>query len=495
MAASSFRTNNLIVSGTMSGNGNITEIDTSSTQGNAGNANYWLKVAECISDSGDKAQATIHVSLEGKNGDFRCSGIVYLRHGGQYTSFYEISVDLIDSPNSPNTQDNTDFVLTHGYDAGKYKSQLWVRSNETFQKCYATIVSGTRQPNEIYVNFYELTPGSTWASSITSLGTDLIATYTNRIFNDLSIARASVTSILDLKDGLIVTGNIYVKNDNNNGFNIGTENNFMLSAQGNIRMVIDNDNDTSNGYFTVEGPSNSFNLISYDDGRNILNYNKNVLGDFWYKGSTSESLLHVDAGENSVAIGASELIPFSMSGVGHDVLVYLSGSTNTKDSSTRGVTLVAGDLVVSGSLYGNTLIERVLFQNPTLSGNGSYFPPDDSTGEASNTPNNLSFYIAESRIIIDKVKIRFNTFTGGPAGDITISLHKGNNGSVSVSGTPSTSATLTQTFSTDTIYSFIFPNEGNNIVNEDQVWTLNIKSTTLDMPTANLHALIYYRRI
>jgi len=194
-------------------------------------------------------------------------------------------------------------------------------------------------------------------------------------------------------------------------------------------------------------------------------------------------------------IGETEGTLLSSPGNASDVRILLSGSAGSKDGATRGVTLVTGDLVVSGSVYGNTLIERGLFQNPTLSGAGSFFPPDDSINEGG--ANNLNFYLADSKIIVEKVKIRFNSYTAGgaPVDNLTLSLHVGSNGDVTVSGTAQdTSSIDSASFATNTIHTFEFT--GNNIVEEDQIWTISIKSTTgIIMSSTNVHFLIYYRRI
>ena len=380
--ASSFRTNNLIVSGTMSGNGSITEIDTSSVSGNASNANYWIKVAECISDAGDKAQAEIHVSLEGRASAVRCSAIVYLRHGGSQTSHYSISVDLIDTSLTPNTQDNTDFILT--YDTSSRKSQLWVRSNETFQKCYATIVSGTRQPNESFVNFYELTPGSTWAASITSLGTDLTATYTNRKFN-------AITRDLILTGNMETTGDISLLANSSLRFNNPGQNDQSVLGNNNV-ITLDGDLGV-----ILKGNSYVYHNIN-DENANLFtstyavfnNANSNI--DFRVRGGSSNSLVNADAGEDAIAIGASELNPLTTTGIGQDVLVYLSGSSGTKNSSTRGVSLVSGDLVTSGAAY----LQNDLF----LTGN-IYMTA--ASGDQINWENENDFVLTAQNKIVLKV--------------------------------------------------------------------------------------------
>jgi hypothetical protein len=80
--------------------------------------------------------------------------------------------------------------------------------------------------------------------------------------------------------------------------------------------------------------------------------------------SNANGTIFVDSADDSVIIGhegfdaspaASEV-----SGYGSDVKVYISGTIGSKDTSTRGVTLIAGDSIVSGTLYAPTAISGSL---------------------------------------------------------------------------------------------------------------------------------------
>jgi hypothetical protein len=60
----------------------------------------------------------------------------------------------------------------------------------------------------------------------------------------------------------------------------------------------------------------------------------------------------------STAIRGGESAVDSPSDKGTDVFFYVSGSEGSKDSATVGTALFGGDVVVSGTLYGSTFIER-----------------------------------------------------------------------------------------------------------------------------------------
>ncbi len=98
-------------------------------------------------------------------------------------------------------------------------------------------------------------------------------------------------------------------------------------------------------------------------------------------GESNQGLIYIDAADNSILFGGQNLgtgefggspttnRPADVAtalGYGDDVKILLSGSRGTKDTSTRGVTLVTSDLVVSGNLY--TSSSHKTFTRETLKG-------------------------------------------------------------------------------------------------------------------------------
>ena len=98
-------------------------------------------------------------------------------------------------------------------------------------------------------------------------------------------------------------------------------------------------------------------------------------------GESNQGLIYIDAADNSILFGGQNLGTGEFGGLpttnrpadvaaalgyGSDVKILLSGSVGTKDTSTRGVTLVTSDLVVSGNLY--TSSSHKTFTRETLKG-------------------------------------------------------------------------------------------------------------------------------
>jgi hypothetical protein len=160
------------------------------------------------------------------------------------------------------------------------------------------------------------------------------------------------TGSLSISEGdLILTGALYMTNPSGDEIVFDTESNFKIAANNNVEISLDADDDSaSNTYFNISSPNGS-NFISYKDASTYLNLNRQTTGDFSVRGSTSFNLLHTDAGENAVAISETASTPFTRTGVGTDVLTSIYGVDSSKDGATRGVTLIQGDHVVSGSTH------------------------------------------------------------------------------------------------------------------------------------------------
>lgn len=65
----------------------------------------------------------------------------------------------------------------------------------------------------------------------------------------------------------------------------------------------------------------------------------------------SSRLMIVDSTSMSGTSGAVNSLSFLTTSVGNDVFLYVSGSKNTRGNSSNGVTVLAGDVVISGTLY------------------------------------------------------------------------------------------------------------------------------------------------
>lgn len=92
----------------------------------------------------------------------------------------------------------------------------------------------------------------------------------------------------------------------------------------------------------------------FDSTKTIFNFNREDI-DFRVNTDDYQGTLFIDANDNTIIMGNQDFdaspTAAEVSGYGTDVKLYLSGTTGTKDSATRGVTLIAGDLVTSGATH------------------------------------------------------------------------------------------------------------------------------------------------
>ena len=125
-----------------------------------------------------------------------------------------------------------------------------------------------------------------------------------------------------------------------------------LDVESSLVVHLDYDSDNSNSYFGTKNGGGTFNQVFYEDGRAFFNYGRQSTGDFIVNGDTKYGLIFVDAGADAVALGSSTDSSPAWSefkDTGTDVKVLLSGTIGSIGGVSRGITLNAGDLVVSGS--------------------------------------------------------------------------------------------------------------------------------------------------
>ncbi len=159
------------------------------------------------------------------------------------------------------------------------------------------------------------------------------------------------TGSIESNGDLILTGGIYMTNGSGDEVNWESETNFVLSAQNSIQFKLDSDNDTSGAQFMITDHAGNTQHIFYEDGRAIFNNSQNSPGSLSVKGSTDLGLFLADLNNNVAGLGSTTNVIVGRPGIGTDVKVLLSGTVGSLNTSTRGTTLNAGDLVVSGATH------------------------------------------------------------------------------------------------------------------------------------------------
>ena len=209
-----------------------------------------------------------------------------------------------------------------------------------------------------------------------------------------------------LQNDLFLTGNIYMTNASGDEINWENESDFVLTAQNKIVLKVDNDGDSSNSGVQVKDSGGSIQHILYEDGRAIFNNNLNSAGSLSVRGSTDYGLVLADLTNNIIGLGAFTNTINTIPGLGSDVKVLLSGSTGTKDTPTRGVTLVSGDMVVSGTTYfpSDVVVDantRVYFDGTGNSGFGGPYIYGNTVALNIDGDNRLSLRYDDDLYVLD----------------------------------------------------------------------------------------------
>ena len=188
-----------------------------------------------------------------------------------------------------------------------------------------------------------LAGGATSGDATLNIDNSVVATLTGSQFS----GNVGITGSLGASQG-VFTDTITSRNSNTN---------MEIHSEGSISLVLDTTNDLSARYLIIKNGDGSAEHYMGDTGEVWFNFGRVSSGDFQVRGSSDYGLIFSDAGENAVALGWDGNSNPEWSGLtetGTDVKILLSGSAGSKDTSSRGVTLVAGDLVVSGTIYDGT---------------------------------------------------------------------------------------------------------------------------------------------
>lgn len=225
---------------------------------------------------------------------------------------------------------------------------------------------------------------------------------------------------------------------------IETDNTLQINADNTVQITVNNSSAADNVELITLDAENA--RISLKPQKTQINSNYQD-SDFLVggNGEANQGLIYVDGADNSILIGGQNLgfleiegnqTPADVAaalGYGSDVKILLSGSVGTKDTSTRGVTLVTSDLVVSGNIYdqnGHGVVKQIdkgQFVAGTVSSNTKYFLPEDSEVESSAT-SYRNTYVAPYSGSIEKLIIRGGgntTLSFSPFVGLTGSLHIG----------------------------------------------------------------------
>ena len=197
---------------------------------------------------------------------------------------------------------------------------------------------------------------------------------------------------------VVISGSLYPGNNNLLSMtgSLGIDGDLNLETGHKIYLNADGDNDvflysTSGNDITIDGDDNVSLLadtqIQFNGSTNnvLVNATKFHINTAQTDVDTiintnNYVAFYADGNDETIIIGNQELLvpdpgnpgfniadtPSQITGYGNDVRVLIDGQSSTKDSSTRGVTLLKGDVVVSGTLYDGS--GNIIDATPTVTG-------------------------------------------------------------------------------------------------------------------------------
>jgi hypothetical protein len=194
-------------------------------------------------------------------------------------------------------------------------------------------------------------------------------------------------------------------------------------------LVITSNRQVGVGQFGWEGKSGGGGQVPYGTGENFPGRELDVSG----------------------SMRVSHYAEFGGDAAGTDNNFFVTGSVGSKDTATKGTAVFAGDVVVSGSFYGN--YRQITYNKFNRGDSNEFFPRFNSNG--SNTSageNNIFLAPADGKLKYAMLRTRL------AAGNTTVSLHKANTGTtIANSGFDSVLETISvSSLAAETSYQFIF---------------------------------------
>ena len=209
--------------------------------------------------------------------------------------------------------------------------------------------------------------GSTVGSSTTFVTDNtVVAHLTGSEFNGPVGITGSLGVVGDLS--LAAYDPIYFNGKGGDVSIVGGPNNLTLDGDDNVILNADNGVILRGGTNNDTSADNSLLVGTTATTHNFGNLDINHI----FK-TANHTTLFIDGGDESVIIGAdrnlSHASEMSLRGYGADVKLMLSGTVGSKDTANRGVVLIPGDTVISGTLYGPTGIRNIKDANEGLKNN------------------------------------------------------------------------------------------------------------------------------
>ena len=157
----------------------------------------------------------------------------------------------------------------------------------------------------------------------------------------------TVSPAVEIDGTLILSGNIHAG---------ASDGDLTINSEGEIILNADSNGNSAEA-IRFKFADTQHHAFTETQGA-VFNLGRLSAIDFSVRGDNDYASIFVDAGEDAVALGWSGVDSSpawsELTETGTDVKILLSGTVGSRGGSTRGTTLVAGDLVISGNLHGGS---------------------------------------------------------------------------------------------------------------------------------------------
>ena len=283
----------------------------------------------------------------------------------------------------------------------------------------------TRDFRSQQIRISQIIASGTTAGSA-SPGPSLLIYSSSKATNDQGSYSATMLSNVDNRAWLFISGSTNTDDGQNISFggNVGVSGSLtgssfatfpgtsleLTSAQDITINATDDVIIKSNNVEFIQAKNDTQDEVVINDGSADI--------DFRVESNTLQSAIHVNANQDLIILGRAgapaDLLPGSTPAVGTDVKVVIDGTAGSKDGGTRGATLIAGDLVVSGTLFAEKQVMEVnMSQTGQLEMTGAIHFKDKGAAAGASGQTAIQVATNDGAIFVSTGSLFLRTTTNG----------------------------------------------------------------------------------
>jgi len=244
-------------------------------------------------------------------------------------------------------------MSTKDFQAGQIRSSRWIASGSDSTQPALMIYSASAASDYI---------GGVDATLLSTVGTDVFVFFSGSKSSRPGIpgGQAHHRNNVALFGGdVVVSGTLFAEHtvievDGNVTGSMMVSGSLFVSQSADImeglkvNLSYESGDENTFAVYSGRGTDPSLEVRTADNGSVYINGGGNAGIDFLVSGDSYRHLLFIDSSEDVIVVGGEAVVTTDW---GSDTTVLLSGTIGSKDGTSGGTTVVAGDLYVSGTTY------------------------------------------------------------------------------------------------------------------------------------------------